>query len=123
MQLRQHRVKTALRCLDCYQQGFLFLDLAHPDSWLILYASPEAVEQTGKTAALSHLTTKPFACAVLTQEGRPGDDSMLKPSEQAHWCQCQNTGGDAFCHAQGSQRECWTVLRSGLYLNVSQVIR
>ena len=58
MQLRQHRVKTALRCLDCYQQGFLFLDLAHPDSWLILYASPEAVEQTGKTAAPSHFITK-----------------------------------------------------------------
>ena len=65
MQLRQHRVKTALRCLDCYQQGFLFLDLAHPDSWLILYASPEAVEQTGTMTASSHLITKSLAYAVM----------------------------------------------------------
>ena len=83
MQLRQHRVKTALRCLDCYQQGFLFLDLAHPDSWLILYASPEAVEQTGETAASSHIVPKPFACVVSTQGGRPGDGWALEPSEGA----------------------------------------
>ena len=82
MQLRQHRVKTALRCLDCYQQGFLFLDLAHPDSWLILYASPEAVEQTGKPAASSHLLTKHPASAVMTQEGGFGDGWLLKASEK-----------------------------------------
>lgn len=63
------------------------------------------------------------ACVVVTQEGRPGDGWMLKPSEQAQRSQCQDTGRDAFRHAQGSQRECWTALHSGSCLSVSQVIR
>lgn len=122
MQLRQHRVKTALRCLDCYQQGFLFLDLAHPDSWLILYASPEAVEQTGKAAA-SSLITKHLASAVKTQEGGSGEGWLLKPLKQAKWSQIQDAVPDALCGAQDSQRECWTVLHSGLCSSVSRMIR
>ena len=62
-------MKSAVRCLDCYQQGFLFLDLAHPDSWLILYASPEAVKQTGKPAASRRLITRCLACAGMTPAG------------------------------------------------------
>jgi hypothetical protein len=45
-------VRSALRCIECYKQGFMFLDLADPEAWQILYVSPEAVDQTGGPARL-----------------------------------------------------------------------
>ena len=40
-------MQSALRCIDCYEQGFIFLDLADPTGWQILYVSPQAALQTG----------------------------------------------------------------------------
>ena len=47
VQMERNTVRSALRCLECYRQGFIFLDLSQPDVWQILYVSPEAVDQTG----------------------------------------------------------------------------
>ena len=46
-QMEWNNVRSALRCLDCYEQGFIFLDLADAHGWQILYVSPQAVRQTG----------------------------------------------------------------------------
>ena len=47
MQVERNNVQSALRCMDCYEQGFIFLDLADPTGWQILYVSPQAALQTG----------------------------------------------------------------------------
>ena len=50
LQTEWNTVRSALRCIECYKQGFMFLDLADPEAWQILYVSPEAVDQTGGPA-------------------------------------------------------------------------
>ena len=47
LQVERNNVQSALRCIDCYEQGFVFLDLADPTGWQILYISPQAAAQTG----------------------------------------------------------------------------
>lgn len=47
LQVERNNVQSALRCIDCYEQGFIFLDLADPTGWQILYVSPQAALQTG----------------------------------------------------------------------------
>ncbi len=53
MQVERNNVQSALRCIDCYEQGFIFLDLADPTGWQILYVSPQAALQTGTRSQLS----------------------------------------------------------------------
>ncbi len=47
LQVERNNVQSALRCIDCYEQGFIFMDLANPTGWEILYVSPQAALQTG----------------------------------------------------------------------------
>lgn len=64
LQTEWNSVRSALRCIECYKRGFMFLDLADPEDWQILYVNPEAVDQTGgPTRPCFHFAAE---CAAIT---------------------------------------------------------